>query len=94
MPMPPCCDKHDRMDKVLDTRAFNDALCGTPTNPDGEQRYCCRKCEEHGRPLRLQANWAANPRVVMHLSKEESAQCFALADGAGLPLGEMLAGAK
>jgi hypothetical protein len=78
-----CCDVHDRMDRVLHSDDYHDAPCGTPTNPRGERRYCCGKCPEQSKPLRLQAAWASNPVLMSHLREDEYAQVFALALAAG-----------
>lgn len=88
-----CCEKHDRMDMLLTSEQYNDFPCGTPTNPTGEQRYCCRQCPSSGKPLELKAVWAGNIKLMSYLTPEEAGQVFALAAQVGLPVGEVLAGA-
>jgi hypothetical protein len=81
--MPPCCDVHDRMDKVLHSDECHDPQCGTPTGPRGERRYCCGRCPAQGEPLRLKAVWASNPLLMAQLRDEEYAHVFAMALEAG-----------
>lgn len=78
-----CCDKHDRMDLKLQSDEFFDFPCGTPTNPEGESRYCCRQCPEMGKPLRLKAVWASNPALMAFLSDAEQGSVYAMAAAAG-----------
>lgn len=78
-----CCEKHDRMDLVLGVQSYLDSPCGTPTNPDGEQRYCCRKCPSVGKPLNLQARWASNPTLMRQLTIEEQTEVLRKAVEAG-----------
>lgn len=78
-----CCANHDRMDRLLAIDDYNDFPCGTPTNPRGEQRYCCRQCPAHGQPLAVKAVWAGNPTLLGYLSDDERAQVIALAVAAG-----------
>jgi hypothetical protein len=78
-----CCSNHDRMDKILHSDEFHDCACGTPTSPRGERRYCCGRCPEQGKPLRLKAVWASNPTIMTCLRTEEYAEVFAMALAAG-----------
>jgi hypothetical protein len=78
-----CCENHDRMDRLLTVEEYNDAPCGTPTNPSGEQRYCCRRCPSKGQALELPARWASNPALMAHLTDDERAAVFAKAVAAG-----------
>lgn len=78
-----CCDKHDRMDMILGIDAYNDFPCGTPTNPNGEQRYCCRQCPATKSDLVLRAEWASNPRLMSYLTDQERQQVLAMAVAAG-----------
>jgi hypothetical protein len=78
-----CCEKHDRMDMVLSVDAYNDFPCGTPTNPDGEQRYCCRHCPSKDQEFTPKAVWASNPRLMSHLTEDERHQVLAQAIAAG-----------
>ena len=79
----PCCDKHDRMDLILGVQSYFDHVCGTPTAPHGEQRYCCRQCPSIGQPLQVHARWASNPQLMGHLTPEEQATVLRLAVAAG-----------
>lgn len=78
-----CCNVHDRMDKVLNSDEYYDTLCGTPTGPRGEKRFCCGKCPEQTNPLRLQATWASNPTLMSHLTGEQYARVIVMAMKAG-----------
>lgn len=78
-----CCANHDRMDRILQIDDYNDFPCGTPTNPRGEQRFCCRQCPSHGQPLAVKAVWAGNPTLLGYLSDEEQARVIALAVAEG-----------
>jgi hypothetical protein len=71
------------MDLKLQSDEFFDNPCGTPTNPEGEQRYCCRQCPEMGKPLRLKAVYASNPQLMAYLSKTEQDAIYAMAVKAG-----------
>jgi hypothetical protein len=62
-----CCDNHDRMDKKLQTDEYNDAPCGTPTNPHGERRFCCAQCPTQGQPIIPREEWHDNPLLWMQL---------------------------
>jgi len=78
-----CCEKHDRMDLVLDTKSYNDHYCGTPTEPDGEQRYCCRNCPSKSELLKVRPSWASSPRLMRHLTEDERRQVLAEAVALG-----------
>ena len=87
-----CCENHDRMDRLLSTEAYNDAACGTPTNPTGEERYCCRSCPAKGQSPPLKAEWVGNVLLMSYLSDAERARVYELAIAAGLPIADMLSG--
>ena len=78
-----CCDKHDRMDLILSVEAYNDSPCGTPTNPSGEQRYCCRQCPSSKVDLNLRPEWASNPKLMALLTDSERRQVLAKAIALG-----------
>lgn len=78
-----CCKNHDRMDLILDIEEYNDFPCGTPTNPRGEPRFCCRACPSRTLPLHTKAVWAGNPVLMAYLTPEEQAAVLRDAIAAG-----------
>ena len=71
------------MDTILSVDAYNDFPCGTPTNPNGEQRYCCRQCPSSKKDLALQPRWASNPKLMLHLTDDEKREVLARAMALG-----------
>lgn len=67
----PCCEHHNHMDRLLSSTVFNDFTCGSPTNPTGESRYCCRQCPSIHAPFQVKPEWAANPKLMSYLSEDE-----------------------
>lgn len=80
----PCCDKHDRLDLKLSSSDYLDHDCGSPSNPDGERRFCCKHCPAQGAPLLPKMEWAGNPALLQHLPPEIAAACVKLAADAGV----------
>lgn len=78
-----CCENHDRMDLILKADEYNDFHCGTPSNPHGEQRYCCRQCPTKKGDITPRPEWASNPKLMAFLTEEERREVLAQAIALG-----------
>ena len=79
-----CCERHDRLDLKLASSEYLDFVCGSPSNPDGERRYCCKRCPAQGTPLTPKMEWAGSPLLLSHLPPDVAAACLQLAADAGV----------